>query len=957
MSSVSVMSVGAVLSSGGMLRGARNGVGIGGCARIMESVTMLTTGKFGEMDEWRRRQTNGCSTTSTTSVVEKRGGLGGGSGGGGGSAGSRSRGWRLGFAAPPSTYRTRARFVSSFQLSHGARGSAPPPPPPPPLADTEPLRSVVVPASLFASSSNSDGNSVVRVAALARLISCSQEELHEVLEALGEYEKERKGKKNAKQARTVNREAAEIAAAELGVALVFGDSKSRVKSRGGATADTTTSTGSTIDAPESECTKYADIARVRRPPVVVVMGHVDHGKTSLLDALRRTNVVDGEAGGITQHIGAFHVNLKDFMDTDGSISPESSRSASTAGLRDFDDGVVGNNASTAQSRRRAGKTNAKVKSAKGKASSNVNSTTSDSGGSRIDTNSSVTFLDTPGHAAFSAMRARGSVTGDIGVLCVALDDGVMPQTKEAYGHIKDAELPFVVAMTKADKFKDAGDGSLGVAKSRVLSQLHELGVFCDDIGGDVPSVTVGIPQKGGGAGASSSPASRIPSGAFGLYELVESITFLAELADIRTLCPASYAATATPGSSSRSKRSRRALPSAGVVIESRLDKGRGPLATLLVRQGILKTGASVLVGNDWGRIRSMRDWNGKLVQEASASIPVEVDGLRGVVASGSEWEEVDDERKARSAAKARVDAELRGRATGEGDGNAAAEKLDGTGARPDPVVVPIIIKADVLGTVEALRDALMGLCSDVVTLKVLHVGVGSITNNDVTLAASSSSAAGTSGVSEAVVVGFNVSPIASAQTMMERERVLMIHHPIIYDILEDVSEVLRAAAPMREEEAVVGTGVVMKTFEIKKKHGMESSITIAGSKVLDGRLLSRTGPIDDGARNAAAGSGGVYGRRKAKDYKEVVYRKFRVLRAATSAGAADRVVFEGLCSSIRHHQNVIDVAGKGSECGIIFNGFNDIVVNDRIECIEVYKLPAHVEDVEGGGFRVFVKDE
>lgn len=383
-------------------------------------------------------------------------------------------------------------------------------------------------------------------------------------------------------------------------------------------------------------------------------------------------------------------------------------------------------------------------------------------------------------------------------------------------------------------------------------------------------------------------------------------------------------------------------------------------------------------------------------------MPVEVDGLRGVVDTGCVWEEVENEKKARAQTRMRIEdvARARQREMESSDigpvvsqSSSASPSTDGSGHEPSgedsnvlpragaadgagamqqqQQVVPVIIKADVLGTAEALRDALQSLNSEVVRLKVLHVGVGNITNSDVMLAATGEREGRHGDGSRAAIIGYNVKMgSASAQAMADRERVHVIQHAIIYEILEDVSRALRAAAPTREEEAVVGSGVVMKTFEIKRKQGMDASVMIAGSKVLSGRLLARTGQIGD---PEDVQHSGVDRRRLSKDFRQLFYRKYRVLRETSSGGrtsqkkakgaagraadafvatGADEVVFEGMCASIRHHQNVVDAAGKGSECGIVFENFNDFAVNDKIECVEVYKVPPDVEDVPGGGFRV-----
>ena len=490
-----------------------------------------------------------------------------------------------------------------------------------------------------------------------------------------------------------------------------------------------------------------------RPPVVTVMGHVDHGKTSLLDYIRRTKVAAGEAGGITQHIGAYHVE-----------TPK---------------GVV-------------------------------------------------TFLDTPGHAAFTAMRARGAQVTDIVVLVVAADDGVMPQTVEAIQHARAAEVPIVVAVTKVDK----GDAD----PEKVKNDLAKHNVLPEAWGGDTMFVSV---------------SARTGQG---IDELLDTILLQADVLELK----ATHEGAA-----------------AGVVIESSMEKGRGAVATVLVKRGTLKPGDSIIAGQEFGRVRAMFDENGQPVAEAGPSLPIVVLGLSGAPNAGDELLVVESERKAREVALYRQGkfrdtklarqgpTKLEDMLSQMGDGKAAT--------------VQLVIKADVQGSAEALRDSLSKLSTDEVAVKVVSSGVGGILESDVTLAQASN----------ARIIGFNVRADASARTMIKESGIDVRYYSIIYEAIDDVKQMLSGLLAPEVKEQIVGLAQVREVFR-SSKFG-----TVAGCIVVDG-YVRRNNPI-------------------------------RVLRDNV-------VIFEGGLESLRRFKDDVNEVRAGTECGIGVRNYNDVRVGDQIEC-------------------------
>jgi translation initiation factor IF-2 len=490
-----------------------------------------------------------------------------------------------------------------------------------------------------------------------------------------------------------------------------------------------------------------------RPPVVTVMGHVDHGKTSLLDYIRRTKVAAGEAGGITQHIGAYHVE-----------TPK---------------GVV-------------------------------------------------TFLDTPGHAAFTAMRARGAQVTDIVVLVVAADDGVMPQTVEAIQHARAAEVPIVVAVTKIDK----GDAD----PEKVKNDLAKHNVLPEAWGGDTMFVNV---------------SARTGQG---IDELLDTILLQADVLELK----ATHEGLA-----------------AGVVVESSMEKGRGAVATVLVKRGTLKPGDPILAGQEFGRVRAMFDENGQPVTEAGPSLPVVVLGLSGAPNAGDELLVVESERKAREVALYRQGkfrdtklakqgpTKLEDMLSQMGDGKAAT--------------VQLVIKADVQGSAEALRDSLAKLSTEEVAVKVVSSGVGGITESDVTLAQASN----------ARIIGFNVRADASARTLIKDSGIDVRYYSIIYEAIDDVKQMLSGLLAPEVKEQIVGLAEVREVFR-SSKFG-----TVAGCIVVDG-YVRRNNPI-------------------------------RVLRDNV-------VIFEGGLESLRRFKDDVNEVRAGTECGIGVKNYNDVRVGDQIEC-------------------------
>jgi translation initiation factor IF-2 len=517
-----------------------------------------------------------------------------------------------------------------------------------------------------------------------------------------------------------------------------------------------------LDDPEAYLTETDEHAAAEvksRPPVVTVMGHVDHGKTSLLDFVRRTKVAAGEAGGITQHIGAYHV--------------ETPR------------GVI-------------------------------------------------TFLDTPGHEAFTAMRARGAKATDIVVLVVAADDGVMPQTVEAINHAKAANVPLVVAMNKIDKHE--------ANPEKVKQELLNHGVVPEEYGGDSPVVPVSAKTGQG------------------VDELLEQVLLQAEVLELKAPVEA---------------------PAKGVVIEARLDKGRGPVATLLVQSGTLHRGDIVLTGAVYGRVRAMLDENAKPVQSAGPSIPVEIQGLSEVPTAGEEAIVIGDERKAREIALFR-----QGKFRDVKLAKQQAAKLEnmfeqmGEGEKK---VLTLVIKADVQGSQEALVHALTRLATDEVKVTVVHAGVGGITESDVNLAMAS----------RAVIIGFNTRADTAARKLIEAAGIQVRYYNIIYDAVEDIKAALSGMLAPERKESVLGLVEVRQVFRISKIG------TVAGCYVQEG-LVKRSAQV-------------------------------RVLR--------DNVVIHtGEIDSLKRFKDDVREVKAGFECGISLKNFSDIKEKDQFEVFEVLEV-------------------
>lgn len=503
----------------------------------------------------------------------------------------------------------------------------------------------------------------------------------------------------------------------------------------------------------------ADGEQAPRAPVVTVMGHVDHGKTSTLDYIRSKNVVDGEAGGITQHIGAYHVETDNGM---------------------------------------------------------------------------ITFLDTPGHAAFTSMRARGAKATDIVVLVVAADDGVMPQTIEAVQHAKAAEVPLIVAVNKIDKE--------GADPDRVKNELSQHDVIPEDWGGDVQFVHI---------------SAKVGTG---VDDLLEAILMQSELLELTAV---------HEGMAS------------GVVIESRLDKGRGPVASVLVQSGTLKQGDIVLCGLEYGRVRAMRDEDGKEIKEAGPSIPVEILGLSGVPAAGDEATVVKDERKAREVALYRQgkfrDVKLARQQ------KAKLENMFSNMTEGDVSEVNVVLKADVQGSVEAISDALVKLSTDEVKVKIVGTGVGGITETDATLAAASN----------AIVVGFNVRADVSARKVIDSENLDLRYYSVIYDLIDEVKQAMSGMLAPEFKQEIIGLAEVRDVFKSPKIGA------IAGCMVTEG-LVKRNNPI-------------------------------RVLRDNV-------VIYEGELESLRRFKDDVQEVRNGMECGIGVKNYNDVKVGDQIEVFEVVEV-------------------
>ncbi|MDD5272797.1 MAG: translation initiation factor IF-2, partial [Methylovulum sp.] len=492
-----------------------------------------------------------------------------------------------------------------------------------------------------------------------------------------------------------------------------------------------------------------------RAPIVTIMGHVDHGKTSLLDYIRKTRVAAGEAGGITQHIGAYQVKT--------------------------DHGAV-------------------------------------------------TFLDTPGHAAFTAMRARGADVTDVVIVVVAADDGVMPQTKEAVEHARAANVPIIVAMNKIDKPEANPD--------KVMQELSTINVLAEEWGGDVQFLKISA-----------------KTGA-GIDDLIEALIVQTEILELKA--PIEGAAS-------------------GIVIESRLDKGRGAVATVLIQKGTLENGQMVLCGHEYGRVRAMFNENGKTIKEAGPSVPVEILGLSGTPNAGDEFLVVQNERVAKDLAKHREDRKKFSRHAAQ-----QASKLDEVFSRMtagELASVNLVIKTDVQGSLEALRGSLVSLSNDEVEVKVIFGGVGGINEGDVNLALASG----------AILIGFNVRADATSRKLIEEKGVDLHYYSVIYDAIDEVKKSISGMLAPEIREHIVGLAEVRDVFR-SPKFG-----AIAGCMVIDG-YVKRNLPI-------------------------------RVLRENV-------VIFEGQLESLRRFKDDASEVKMGMECGIGVKNYNDVQAGDQIEVFE-----------------------
>jgi len=496
-----------------------------------------------------------------------------------------------------------------------------------------------------------------------------------------------------------------------------------------------------------------------RFPVVTIMGHVDHGKTSLLDAIRESNIVGGEAGGITQHIGAYHIRHK---------------------------------------------------------------------------NRGITFIDTPGHEAFTMMRARGARVTDIVVLVVAADDGVMPQTVEAVDHARAAGVPLVVAINKVDK--------PGANLDRVKKQLSDHGLLVEDWGGEIVAVPISAKQK------------------TGITELLEMILLVADIGDLKA-DPTSLAS--------------------GTVLESRLDRSRGPVATALVQRGTLRIGDPFIAGAIHGKVRAMFDDLGHRVREVGPSIPVEILGLEGVPKAGDPFQVLEEEWKVRQ-----IGAFRQQKLRQEAMAKSSRLTLDHLYLQIKEGMVkelPLVVKADVQGSIEALTKTLTDLPSDKVKIKVIHSGTGAVTESDVLLASASN----------AIIIGFNVRPERSAQDLADKEKVDVRLHSIIYDVANEIRNAMVGLLEPESKEVYLGRAEVRQVFKVPKIGA------IAGCMVNDGRI----------ARTAEA----------------------RLLRDNV-------VVYTGKIASLRRFKDDASEVKAGYECGIGLANFNDVKNGDVIEAFKIEKV-------------------
>ncbi len=531
----------------------------------------------------------------------------------------------------------------------------------------------------------------------------------------------------------------------------------------GQKAELVSAAEETVEEPVFE---DAEAELVDRPPVVTIMGHVDHGKTSLLDAIRSTEVAAGEAGGITQHIGAYQVHHDD---------------------------------------------------------------------------KTITFLDTPGHEAFTAMRARGAKVTDLAVIVVAADDGVMPQTTEAIDHAKAAEVPILIAVNKIDKE--------GAQPDRVRNELAAQGLTPEDWGGDTVYCDVSAKTHDG------------------LDNLLEMILLTSELEELK----------ANPNA-----------PASGNVIESHLDAGRGPVATVLVQRGTLHVGDAVVAGPQWGKVKAMNDFTGTRVQEAVPGDPVEILGIDGVSEAGERVETVENDRRARQLAQERA---TRLKTEALARRQARRVTLDEVFARAkegELKELAVLLKADVSGSLEALQDEIAKLPQDEIVVNVIRAAAGGINESDVMLAAASN----------AVIIGFNVRPLADARKAAEREGVEVRTYSVIYKITEDLHASLEGMLEAEEVEESLGQAEVKELFR-----GSRVGV-IAGCLVTDGRIT----------RGAEA----------------------RLVREGT-------VVWSGRIGSLRRFKDDVREVEEGLECGIILEGFQDVKVDDVIEAYETKQIERTLE--------------
>ena len=517
----------------------------------------------------------------------------------------------------------------------------------------------------------------------------------------------------------------------------------------------------TVTIEEKIIDDHVDTAEELQPrsPVVVVMGHVDHGKTSLLDAVRKTNVVSGEAGGITQHIGAYTVQIN------------------------------GN---------------------------------------------PITFLDTPGHAAFTSMRARGAMCTDIAILVVAADDGIMPQTVEAINHAKAAKIPIIVAINKMDKH--------GANPDRIKQQLTEYDLVPEEWGGD--TVICPISAKTGQ----------------GIDELLEMVILTSEVQELK----------ANPNRAAK-----------GTVIEARLDRTRGPIATLLIQNGTLNQGDVIIAGTAVGRVRVMTNDKGRTVKTAGPSVPVEITGLADVPAPGDEFNAVSDERMARELVEQRRQAEKD--AAAQLNTKITLDNLFAMMQEGEMKDLNLIVKADVQGSAEALKASLLKLSNDEVRVKVIHTGVGAVNESDILLASTAN----------AIIIGFNVRPDAAAQASAQRAKVDVRLYRVIYDAINEIEAALKGMLAPKYQEVVIGHAEVRQTYKV-------SAIgTIAGCYVKDGKVT----------RDA----------------------QVRVLR--------DHIVLhQGAVGSLQRFKDSVKEVTAGYECGMSIDRFNDIKEGDVFECFAMEEI-------------------